>query len=53
MPAKSGKQYRFMQGVRSGNIEATGGLTSGKAKEIADATPSAMRIKWSKKKKKQ
>lgn len=40
-----------MQGVRSGSIKATGGLTPDKAKEFTEATPKDKRIKWSKKSK--
>jgi hypothetical protein len=52
MPATSGKQYRFMQGIAHGGIPATGGLTKGKALEFVKATPKTNRIKWSTKKKK-
>lgn len=51
MPATSGKQYRFMQGIAHGNIPATGGLSKAKAEEFVTATPKSMRIKWSKKRK--
>lgn len=49
MPAKSGPQYRFMQGIAHGSIPATGGLTKAKAEEFITATPKTMRIKWSQK----
>ena len=52
MPANSGKQYRFMAGIASGNIQATGGLTQSKAREFVTSTPPRMRSKWTKKKKK-
>lgn len=52
MPAKSGPQYRLMQGIAHGSIKATGGLNPAKAKEFITATPQSLRSKWSKKKKK-
>lgn len=51
MPATSGKQYRFMQGIAHGSIEATGGLSKAKASEFVKATPKSNRSKWTKKKK--
>jgi hypothetical protein len=51
MPAKSAKQWRYMAGVMSGNIKATGGLTPAKAKEFVDSTPQSLRKQYSKKKK--
>lgn len=51
MPAKSGPQYRLMQGIAHGNIEATGGLTPAKANEFVKNTPKAKRSKWTNKNK--
>lgn len=39
MPAKSGKQYRFMQGIAHGNISSIGGPSREVAKEFVDKTP--------------
>ena len=51
MPAVSGPQYRYMQGIAHGKIKATGSLTPAKAREFIIATPTSNRSKWSQKKK--
>lgn len=48
MPATSGKQYRFMQGVAHGSIKAPG-LSPEKAKEFIHKTSKAKRKRWTKK----
>ena len=47
MPAKSGKQYRFMQGVAHGSITGTG-PSKATAEEYVHATPGKKRKKFAK-----
>jgi len=48
MPAQSGKQYRWLQGIAHGSING-GSMTPSKASEWIDATPPAQRSAFSKK----
>ena len=43
MPAKSAKQYRFMQAVAHGKSKGVGGLTKDVAKEFIKKTPKKKR----------
>ena len=47
MPAKSKKQYNFMQGIAHGNISSIGGPSKSVAKEFVDKTPESKRKKFS------
>lgn len=47
MPATSGPQYRFMEGVSHGSIVKKG-LSTEKAKEFVDATPKPQRSQFMK-----
>jgi len=51
MPAKTGKQYRYMQ-MRANNPMSSMGPSRKVAKEMISKIPSKMRSKWSKRKKK-
>lgn len=49
MPAKSGKQYRFMQMIaHGGKASGMGGPPEAVAKEFVDKTPHKMRMKFAK-----
>ncbi len=51
MPAKSGKQYRFMQAAASGRLRSIGDhIKKGVAKEFIKETPPNKRKAFSKKK---
>lgn len=51
MPAaKSGKQYRFLQGIANGNLPALGNMDKNQAKVSAMSTGKGLRSKWAKKK---
>lgn len=51
MPAKTGKQYRFMAGIAHGMKPYKGAGPSPKvAEDFVHATPAAKRKQWSKKK---
>lgn len=49
MPAKSAKQYRFMQAVRSGKIASAAAPSKEVAKEFIDKTPKKKRSLFMKK----
>lgn len=51
MPAKSAKQYNFMQAAANGGLKSSG-PSKEVAKEFIKATPKGNRSKWSMKKKK-
>ena len=48
MPAKSGKQYRFMQAVAHGSGYGAAGPSQKVAEEFIHKTTSKLRKKWSK-----
>lgn len=48
MPAKSGKQYRFMQAAAHGSITGGAGPSRAVAKEFVHATPAKKRKQFSK-----
>ena len=49
MPAKSGKQFRFMEGIAHGMkpLKSAGGPSAAVAKEFVDKTPETKRKKFS------
>lgn len=49
MPAKSGKQYRWLQAVAHGSANKTDGMTREKAREFIHATPPEKRKIFAKK----
>ena len=49
MPAKSAKQYRFMQAAAHGGLKGPQKIDPAVAKEFVDKTPTNRRKLWSKK----
>ena len=48
MPAKSAKQYGFMQGIAHGSITGKAGPSRTTAREFVDATPAKKKHKFAK-----
>jgi hypothetical protein len=46
MPAKSGKQYRFMSGIMAGSIKPGNGPSKAVAREFVEKTPAKKRSEF-------